>query len=346
MTRLYIYNYDGAEVSELVGLLILSKLSNLVEKSEAGLYRDDGLLFLRNANGRRTDITRKEIIRVFKSIGFQIEIATNLKSVNFLDVTLDLNTGTHCPYKKPNDTLLYVHTSSNHPQQILKQLPKSINDRLSRNSSNKTIFEKSKLEYEEALRKSGYEKPILSFQPTKTTVTKRNRPRNITWFNPPFNKNVSSNVAKTFLKLIDKHFSTASNLHKIFNRNTVKVSYSSTENVERIIKSHNKSLQSPAPVTLPPCNCRKKYECPLDGNCRASSILYKCEATTPNFPKKVYIGLTEKEFKTRYTSHKQSINNKKYAHSTTLSSYVWDMKEKHKITPSLKWSILRHVKSY
>ena len=261
-------------------------------------------------------------------------------------MTLDLNTGTHCPYKKPNDTLLYVHTSSNHPQQILKQLPKSINDRLSRNSSNKTIFEKSKLKYEEALRKSGYEKPILSFQPTKTTVTKRNRPRNITWFNPPFNKNVSTNVAKTFLKLIDKHFSTASNLHKIFNRNTVKVSYSSTENVERIIKSHNKSLQSPAPVTLPPCNCRKKYECPLDGNCRASSILYKCQATTPNFPKKVYIGLTEKEFKTRYTSHKQSINNKKYAHSTTLSSYVWDMKEKHKITPSLKWSILRQVKSY
>ena len=196
-------SYDGAEVCQLVGLFILRKLSNLVEKLDAGLYRDDGLLFLRNANGRRIDITRKEIIRVFKSIGFQIEIAINLKSVNFLDVTLDINTGTHCPYKKPNDTLLYVHTSSNNPKQILKQPPNSINYRLSRNHSNKTIFEKSKLEYEEALRKSGFEKPILSFQPTKTTVTKRNRPRHITWFNPPFNNNVSTNVAKKFLKLIE-----------------------------------------------------------------------------------------------------------------------------------------------
>ena len=224
--------YHDAEVCELVGLLILSKLYNLVEKLDAGLYRDNGLLFLRNANGRTTDITMKEIIRVFKSIGFQMEIATNLKSVNFFGVTLDLNIGTHCPNSKLNDTLLYVHTSCNHQQQILKKLLKSINDS---NSSNKTIFKKSKLEYEEALRKSDYANPTLSFQPTKITSRKRNRPRNITWFNPPLNKNMTTNVAKTFLKLIDKHFPTASNLHKIFNRNTVKVSYNYTENVEEII---------------------------------------------------------------------------------------------------------------
>ena len=109
------------------------------------------------------------------------------------------------------------------------------------------------------MRKSGYANPTLSFQPTKTTSTKRNWPQNITWFNPPFNKNVSTNVAKTFLKLTNNHFPTASNLHKIFNRNTVKVSYSCTENVEKIIESHNKSLPSRAHVTLPPCNYRKKY---------------------------------------------------------------------------------------
>ena len=72
----------------------------------------------------------------------------------------------------------------------------------------------------------------------------------------------------------------------------------------------------------------------------------KCETSTPNFPNKVYIGLTEKEFKTRYNSHKQSFNNKKYANSTTLSSYIWNMKETHGITPTLKWSIIRRVKSY
>ena len=34
------------------------------------------------------------------------------------------------------------------------------------------------------------------------------------WFNPPFNANISTNVAKTFLRLIDKHFTRSYNLTK------------------------------------------------------------------------------------------------------------------------------------
>ena len=56
------------------------------------------------------------------------------------------------------------------------------------------------------------------------------------WFNPPFNANVSTNVAKTFLRLIDKHFTRSYKLNKVFNRNTVKVSYSCTENMAKLIK--------------------------------------------------------------------------------------------------------------
>ena len=37
------------------------------------------------------------------------------------------------------------------------------------------------------------------------TETKRRR-RKITWFKPPFNSNVSTNVGRTFFALIDKHF--------------------------------------------------------------------------------------------------------------------------------------------
>ena len=123
-------SYDGAEICDLVGLFILNNLSELFEKSNIGLYRDDGLMVLRNKRGRATDKVRKEIIQVFKKMNFQIEIETSLKIVNFLDVTLDLNNNTYQPYKKTNDTLLYVHTSSNHPRQIIKQVPKSINERL------------------------------------------------------------------------------------------------------------------------------------------------------------------------------------------------------------------------
>ena len=66
--------------------------------------------------------------------------------------------------------------------------------------------------------------------------------RNIKWFNPPFSQTVSTNVGKRFLNLLDKHFPPNNQLHKIFNRNTVKVSYSCTPNVGSIIKSHNKNL--------------------------------------------------------------------------------------------------------
>ena len=60
------------------------------------------------------------------------------------------------PYKWPNDQLLYVNTFSNHLPQIIKQLPVSISNRLSNNSSNKQVFDMSKNEYEKALRGSGY----------------------------------------------------------------------------------------------------------------------------------------------------------------------------------------------
>lgn len=339
-------SYDGAEICELVGLLILENLSYIIAKKDAGLYRDDGLIVVRNMRGRTTDKVRKDIIKTFKSFDLQIEIVTGLPSVDFLDVTLNLKNNTFQPYKKPNDSLLYVHTASNHPQQILKQLPLAIAERLSKNSSNRTVFEESRNTYEEALKKSGYTNIKLKYSPSTATKQKRNRSRNVIWFNPPFNKNVSTNVARKFLSLIDKHFSKSNHLRKLFNKNNVKVSYSCTENIGTIIKNHNAKISSPPVQETRNCNCRKKNECPLNGECQKSSVIYKCSVTAPDFPDKVYIGLTEKDFKTRWNSHKQSLTNNKYKNSTALSSYVWDLKEKHNAIATLKWSIIKHAKSY
>ena len=110
-------------------------------------------MVLQNCTKRTADIRRKEVVGEFKNIGFDIEIDANLKMVNSLDITLDLYSDSYKPYKKPNDRLQYVHISSNHPVNIFKQLPLSItNNRLSKNSSNETIFEQEKVKYEEALR--------------------------------------------------------------------------------------------------------------------------------------------------------------------------------------------------
>ena len=91
-------------------------------------------------NGQKTDKIRKQVIKLFKDAGFLLEIETKLKQVDFLDVTLNLNTGLYLPYKKPNDKLLYINTSSNHHPQVIKQLPNSINKRLYENSSNKEVL--------------------------------------------------------------------------------------------------------------------------------------------------------------------------------------------------------------
>ena len=84
---------DGVEVCKLVGTFILSKLGNIIGKKNTGLYCDNGLVVLRNMNARETDKMRNIIIKMFKGVGFQLETKTNLKKVEFLDVTFNLITG-------------------------------------------------------------------------------------------------------------------------------------------------------------------------------------------------------------------------------------------------------------
>ena len=146
--------FNGAEISELVGIHILSLLSNKLNKQSSGLYRDNEMVLLRNTSKQTTDQIRKDIIEILKNSGFKIKIKTNLHIVDFLDITFNLLDGTYKPYKEPNDLLFYVNTSSNHSPQIIKQLLISINNRLSNNSSNKQVFDMSKGEYEKALRES------------------------------------------------------------------------------------------------------------------------------------------------------------------------------------------------
>ena len=71
-------SYDGGELCEWIGIYIQSLLESCLEKDQMGLYRDDGLIILRNINNQQTDKIQKKIISVFKCIDFKIEITTNL----------------------------------------------------------------------------------------------------------------------------------------------------------------------------------------------------------------------------------------------------------------------------
>ena len=122
------------------------------------------------------------------TIGFKIEIETNLKIVNFLDITFNLANSTHRPYRKPNGNLLCIHTSSNHPPQIIKHLPDSTEERLSNNSSNEHVFNSAKPEYKKALKDSGYKNVELKHRAQTEQRKKNNQNRKVIWFNPPDSK--------------------------------------------------------------------------------------------------------------------------------------------------------------
>ena len=74
-------------------------------------------------------------------------------------------------------------------------------------------------------------------------------------------------------------------------------------------------------------------------------MIYKCTATTCD-SKKVYLGLTEGEFKKqRYYDHVKSFKNEFYGNSTTLSGYIREMKKGKNVTPALTWEVLRTAKA-
>ena len=157
-------------------------------------------------------------------------IEANKKTVNVLDVTLDLTSGSYNPYMKPNNKLLCVHQQSNHPRALKKSIP-----------------------------------------------------------------------------LVDKCFLPNHPLYKIFNRHTLKLSYSCMPNMKTIISAHNKKILSQDTATLAPtqqeraCNSGKKPECPLEEKCLQANVVYQASVTTET-TNESYVGLAT-NFTDRHRNH-------------------------------------------
>ena len=73
-----------------------------------------------------------------------------------MDVTLNLDSDSYKPFLKENNTLLYVHSESNHPRKVLNNIPDGVNKRLSAISSNEEMFWTAAPWYQDALRDSGH----------------------------------------------------------------------------------------------------------------------------------------------------------------------------------------------
>ena len=172
------------------GSFLLSQLKQKLGDN-IGLYRDDSL-GVTGKSPRETEKIKKEITTIFKN-GLRITIEANKKSVNFLDVTLNLAENSYSPYSKPNSIPLYVNQQSSHPPLVLRNIPAAINRRLSALSSNKKAFNSAAPPYQKAIEEGGYNFK-LEYEPP-TNQRRKNRPRNnIVWFNPPFSKSIETNI--------------------------------------------------------------------------------------------------------------------------------------------------------
>ena len=113
--------------------------------------------------------------------------------------------------------------------------------------------------YKEALTKSGFNDDMIYTPVIESNNSERNKTmeRKIISFNPPYSMNVESNIGKTFLKLVKKDFPCNNSFHKIFNNNTIKISYICMRKINSIIASHNKSILRLKAEEYG-CNCRNK----------------------------------------------------------------------------------------
>ena len=65
-----IYHDDGAEVCELIGILLLNLLGRPNDAKNISLYRDDGLSIFKNCSGRQMENMSSIVIRVMNTFFF------------------------------------------------------------------------------------------------------------------------------------------------------------------------------------------------------------------------------------------------------------------------------------
>ena len=139
----------------------------------------------------------------------------------------------------------------------------------------------------DALKESGFNEALNDIAP-KTNKKQKNKKWKIIRFNPPFSRSVKSNIVRIFLRLLSKHFPRNHTMRKIFNRNTVKISYSYLRNISSTIFSRNRNILWPKQKSFG-CNCRVKNECPLNGGCQNPSVIYGADVINDSMMKKNFI---------------------------------------------------------
>ena len=83
------------------------------------------------------------------------------------------------------------------------------------------------------------------------------------------------------MNMLEKHFPEDHKFRKLFNKHTVKLSYSCMPSMSSVIHKHNKSIMNAEKETESrKCNCPRNSTCPLDGNCLQKNLIYKAAVSS------------------------------------------------------------------
>ena len=218
---------------------------------------------------------KKSLQKTFKEFGLEIVAESNLRIVNYLDVTLKLNEGSFRPCDKP-DIIQYINKESNHPPHPPKEskhLLAYIEKRLSNNSSDKKTFQESPIYYQDTLNKAGYIDKVVYHTP-QAQVTRKTKTKitNGTLYDLTYHIVKVPQIVQSFLHL-NIHFPKNHTFNKIYNKNNVNVNCSCMQKIKAIINNHNMSILHQNKEIKDECNCRNKY-CPLGGKCLSPNTVY------------------------------------------------------------------------
>ena len=254
------------------------------------------------------------------------------------------------PYTKQNANTKYDSTSSSYPPTLKRSIPEGVSRRLYNISSSKKLFLQEAPYYQTAIKKAGH-KDKLEYCPMNTVEEQakptRNRCRKAIWFNPPWSNNVRTNIGEKFIQLVKKHFPKSSPMHHIFNTKNLKVSYKTTTNMASTIKGHNSRTicGDIQPEDTRGYNCHGGVTtCPLNGKCMEKSLIYRAEVTSAE-GRRHYYRQTARTFKERYYGHHHDLQHAGKSESTSLSTYVWKLREKE-VEPTVSWHKVCSAKPY
>ena len=266
-------------------------------------------------------------------------------TVNFLDATLRTD-GSYKRYGRPSGAAKCVSRASNRPPSALGSIPESIQWRLGTISSSEDEFGGARDEYQKALEEAGYA-DTLAYDPNinRANKPKGGRGRRIIWYNPPCSKNVATNIGGEFFELLCLHFPKQHPLHRLFNDNTVKLSYSCMPNMDSIVRAHNTEVLRKGEEDMGEegCGCGDRSSCPVEGRCLKAGVVYRA-AVRYGSGTSHCIGMPESSFETRCTQHRSSLKHSRDRSQTELSNLVWSLKDN---TPyQLTWHIIDNAQPY